>query len=146
MTPAEALRDLPTPARNLAIGLGDRIGQPHVLDKALADYRAASAPCQSTWSRVTKSLRAYSTVAVGGNSPLHLPDALDDVPWSDLALYRTERDYQRFLVETDAPMEPCPAILAAWAHTTFHPTKPTACDLIGQTAPIGNMPWRNHLL
>ena len=111
MTPAEALRDLPTPARNLAIGLGDRIGQPHVLDKALADYRAASAPCQSTWSRVTKSLRAYSTVAVGGNSPLHLPDALDDVPWSDLALYRTERDYQRFLVETDAPMEPCPAIL-----------------------------------
>lgn len=146
MTPDVTLRSLPVAARHIALGLGTRITKPHAVDKALADYRTAFDPCESTLRNVTKHLRAYAMTTHCPEPHALLPETMDQLQWSDVTNGWAELEFKNLLSSTEAPMEPCPEILAAWSNTTFLKRKPTGVDLVGHTAPTFSQPWRKNVL
>ncbi len=146
VTPDLALRDLPVAARHLVIGLGSRISKPQAVDKVLADYRHVCSPCPSTLRNVTNRLRAYAAAVTAPGAAALLPEAMDELQWSDVCNFGAEAEYQAFLTAAAAPMEPCPLIMDAWSRTSFHRLKPEGRDIVGRTVPIHSQPWRRNIL
>jgi len=140
------LAKLPTPVRNLAVGLGARITSPHSVDAALDRYKAACNPCERTLRNVVRALRSYAALfSAEASAPSNvLPDPCA-LAASELHDTRAESEYKALLSHWGAPSVPDPDISAAWSMASFIAKKPETTQLIGHTGPEPYMPWRNTI-
>ncbi len=138
------LAKLPTPARNLAVGLGARITSPHSVDAALDRYEAACNPCERTLRNVVRALRSYAALFTAQASlPSNvLPDPCA-LAVSELHDTRAESEYKSLFYHWGIPSVPDPDISDAWSMSSFIAKKPEANQLIGHTGPEPYMPWKD---
>lgn len=143
--PDPSLVEIEGAAQSILIGLGSRIGDPHAVDEALAHYVTLKERCHKTVQDTIRAVRAYAVTWHGPDFHSLLPADLEDVHWSDISMYQTERDFGYLIREIGAPSEPDPAILALWSTTTLLKRKPNTCELVGTLFAPG-LPWKTNTL
>ncbi len=132
-------------ARILASALGERIGDPREVHRALEAYRAAETPSPNTFRDVETDLKAYALRTVVPDPLAIVPHNPADIRWSEVHWPEREAEWARLLRDIGAPTEPDPAIVAAWSQTTFLPEKPLPMELIGDVMP-GPLPFPTDTL